>query len=384
MHWHETIQGKPAAVDATNRFTGAAAVASGSNVVTVEAVDSSGNGTVANYQVGISASSRTFTYDANGNLTADGSRTFEWDARNQLLAVNVGTHRTEFVYDGLQRRVRIIEIDNGVTTKDSRFVWCKGTICEQRAGDGATVERRFMKHGEQVGGAARLFVRDHLGSVSAVTDGAVNTLARYEYDPWGRRGLVIGTDSTAVGFTGHWFHAPSELWLTQYRAYDADLGRWISEDPIKHRGDGPNLSAYVLNEPVTRIDPLGLQGIQVRDDFPQCAVGPAAAVWFHHRRGTVDDRYAHCLASCLIAKTCGQDAAKAAEDAKERLDLFLCYQVGRQGNCESAEQKTDYADNARGRDHAKSCPSVDCRWACNDLKGKGPGDPGPHANANKK
>jgi RHS repeat-associated protein len=245
----------------------------------------------------------------------------------------------------------------------------------------------LVKHGEQVGGAARLFVRDHLGSVSAVTDGAVNTLARYQYDPWGRRDLVVGTESTAVGFTGHWFHAPSELWLTQYRAYDADLGRWISEDPIKERGDGPNLSAYVLNEPLTRIDPLGLQHIVVgggvRDDFPQCAVGAAAAVWFHHRRGDIDDRYAHCLASCLIAKTCGQAAAKAAESSKERLDVFLCYQVGRQGNCTSAEQDDDYLDNARGRDHAK-CPGVDCRSACNDLKGKGPGEPGPHANANQK
>ncbi|MCL4848503.1 MAG: hypothetical protein KJ066_18310 [Acidobacteria bacterium] len=47
--------------------------------------------------------------DANGNLTADGTRTFEWDARNQLVAVTVGTHRSEFVYDGLQRRVRQVE-----------------------------------------------------------------------------------------------------------------------------------------------------------------------------------------------------------------------------------------------------------------------------------
>src|SRR5205814_10322105 len=38
--------------------------------------------------------------DANGNLTSDGTRTFEWDARNQLVAVTVGTHRTEFDYNG--------------------------------------------------------------------------------------------------------------------------------------------------------------------------------------------------------------------------------------------------------------------------------------------
>lgn len=51
--------------------------------------------------------------DANGDLTSDGTRTFEWDARNQLVAINVGTHRSEFAYDGLQRRVRVADKENG-------------------------------------------------------------------------------------------------------------------------------------------------------------------------------------------------------------------------------------------------------------------------------
>jgi YD repeat-containing protein len=40
-------------------------------------------------------------------MTSDGTRTFEWDARNQLVAVNTGTQRSEFAYDGLRRRVRM-------------------------------------------------------------------------------------------------------------------------------------------------------------------------------------------------------------------------------------------------------------------------------------
>ncbi len=57
--------------------------------------------------------------DANGNLTSDGSRTFEWDARNQLLAVNVGSHRSEFTYDGDRRRVRVVEKESSVVQSDS-------------------------------------------------------------------------------------------------------------------------------------------------------------------------------------------------------------------------------------------------------------------------
>src|SRR5207248_2456474 len=63
--------------------------------------------------------SRTLTYDLNGNLIDDGSsRTFEWDAANRLLAINyTGTsNRSEFTYDGLARRVKLVEKnDNKVT-----------------------------------------------------------------------------------------------------------------------------------------------------------------------------------------------------------------------------------------------------------------------------
>jgi RHS repeat-associated protein len=60
------------------------------------------------------------------------------------------------------------------------------------------------------------------------------------------------------GFTGHYHHQPSGLHLVLYRVYDADLGRWISRDPIGEAG-GINIYAYVGDNPVTWIDPLGLE-----------------------------------------------------------------------------------------------------------------------------
>ena len=194
--------------------------------------------------------------DANGNLTADGTRTFEWDARNQLVAVTVGTHRSELTYDGLQRRVRIVEKENGVTQSDTNVVWCEKQICEERAADGVTVTRRAFAQGEQIAGTARFFATDHLGSVTEVTDATVTLLARYAFDPWGRR-TVTGADATTVGFTGHQSIGTTSLSLSLYRAYDPDLGRWISEDPLKF-ADGPNTLAYVQNNPTGAADPLGL------------------------------------------------------------------------------------------------------------------------------
>jgi RHS repeat-associated protein len=54
------------------------------------------------------------------------------------------------------------------------------------------------------------------------------------------------------------YHAPSGLYLTKYRAYEPQSGRWLSRDPIEEEG-GINLYTYVKGNPITYTDPLGLQ-----------------------------------------------------------------------------------------------------------------------------
>jgi RHS repeat-associated protein len=175
--------------------------------------------------------------------------------------VTVGTHRSEFTYDGLQRRVRVIEKENSVVQSETKAIWCETGICEERAADGTTVTRRAFALGEQAAGVARFFAADHLGSAGEVTNGSSSVLARYAYDPWGRRSVTAGTDVTKVGYTGHQWQATGGLWLTQYRWYDESIGRWISEDPIG-LSDGPNLFGYAYNSPTVYVDSLGLQAAQ--------------------------------------------------------------------------------------------------------------------------
>lgn len=161
-------------------------------------------------------------------------------------------------YDGDRRRVRVVEKENSVVQSDTKVIWCEDEICEERAADGVTVTRRPFTMGEHVAGVARFFGVDHLGSVGDVTDTTSALVSRYAFDPWGRRTLTAGTDVAPVGFTGHRWHAASGLSLTLYRGYDSELGRWISEDPAGMI-DGPNRNAYVGNNPLNRVDPLGLQ-----------------------------------------------------------------------------------------------------------------------------
>jgi RHS repeat-associated protein len=252
-----TINGAVVVVASDGTFKGTATLAPGTTTVNVVATDSSGNATTAVYELDQAVASTTFTFDANGNLASDGSRTFEWDARNQLVAVNAGSHRSEFTYDGEQHRVRIVEKESGVTQSDTRVLWCGRDICEEREADGTTVTRRAFKRGEQFAGTTRIFGADHLGSVTEVTNDSGALLARYSFDPWGRRTLVTGTDVTTVGHIGYRWQAAGNLSLALYRAFDPDLARWISADPIGFEG-GLNFYEYAENSPERYIDRNGL------------------------------------------------------------------------------------------------------------------------------
>jgi RHS repeat-associated protein len=68
---------------------------------------------------------------------------------------------------------------------------------------------------------------------------------------------VSGDLDSVVGYTGHITHAPSGLILAWRRAYDSEMGRWISEDPIGLDA-GINMYAYVLDDPIDATDPTGL------------------------------------------------------------------------------------------------------------------------------
>jgi len=159
-----------------------------------------------------------------------------------------------------QFRVTVRGADVNVKT----FVWCGNTICEERDAAGSTTTKRFFAEGEQrVAGPDAgnyYYSRDHLGSIREVTDSSGHLVTQLDYDAWGNEAVVSGTMTVDFGFTGHYFHQPSGLNLSKYRAYNPALGRWISRDPLENAemSQGPNLYAYVKNDPINSLDLLGL------------------------------------------------------------------------------------------------------------------------------
>jgi len=59
------------------------------------------------------------------------------------------------------------------------------------------------------------------------------------------------------GYTGQAWLPSLGLWYYKARMYEPELGRFLQPDPIGY-DDSPNLYAYVLNDPINLIDPLGL------------------------------------------------------------------------------------------------------------------------------
>lgn len=261
-----TVNGSAAAVRGQN-FEGTASVTPGTNTVTVAATDLNNNTTTKQYQVTISGSgSATLSYDLKGNLLNDGTKTYEWDVLNRLTAINyTGSNpaqRTEFTYNGMGQRVKIVEKTGGSVVSEKRFIWIPSSPQpgeERDAGNNTT--KRFYSQGEQIGGNSYYYDRDHLGSVRELTDSAGTLRARYDYDLYGRRSANLITSSgieSDFAYTGAYWHTAGALNLTLYRCYSANLGRWLSMDPLEE-GGGLNLYAYVSNNPISFTDPLGLK-----------------------------------------------------------------------------------------------------------------------------
>jgi RHS repeat-associated protein len=105
----------------------------------------------------------------------------------------------------------------------------------------------------------------------------------------------------------------SGLYLTHYRFYDPEAGRWLNRDPIGEHG-GINLYAYVGGNPVNFVDPTGefawapAIGIGVRAIGGRAAAG-AIGTWVRTNLGG-----GGLVAACLLAGICNFD--ENAEEAK--------------------------------------------------------------------
>ena len=97
---------------------------------------------------------------------------------------------------------------------------------------------------------------DRLGSVVATSaNGAL--VGSFSYTPFGESPGDPELTGTEFGFAGYQYDAETGLYHTQNRYYDPRLGRFLSPDPLGQAA-GRNVYAYVQDDPLDSVDPLGL------------------------------------------------------------------------------------------------------------------------------
>ncbi|PPU91637.1 RHS repeat-associated core domain-containing protein, partial [Xanthomonas albilineans] len=198
------------------------------------------------------------SYDADGHLLTDGTRTYTWDDRDHLSQITQGgTVIASYSYDALGRRSARTE--NGTTTQ---YLYDGVDAVQETQGTtinpiltGPGIDERYARDDN---GGRTYFLTDALGSTRLLTDTNGNAVQRYDYDPYGATTQSSTSYSNPYQYTGR-EHDQSGLYYYRARYYTAELGRFISEDPIKLAG-GVNSFAYVYENPVGEVDPRGLWG----------------------------------------------------------------------------------------------------------------------------
>ncbi len=203
---------------------------------------------------------KSFTYDANGNLTQDDQRIYKWDAENRLVQIGFlaqpGITET-FRYDGLNHLV-VSDLTNGSTVTETHYFWCGETLCEERNGRDKVIKRYFVE-GEEAPAAGTLlyYGTDQIGSVrdvlSAQTGGLI---ASADYDPFGNLIKSSGQPTNDFRFGQMVYDPTAKLFRANFRQYDSRLGRWLSRNPSLEAG-GANLYSYAAGNPLSYTDPLG-------------------------------------------------------------------------------------------------------------------------------
>lgn len=301
----------------------------------------------------------------------------EWNAENQLKKVlkNAATIAT-FAYDPRGRRVEKVV---GATT--TTFTYTAEDILRETTGGTTT----YYVHGpgideplaKEVSGTSTYYHADGLGSILKMTNATGSVTHEYRYGAYGR--IEAGSAQGGFSFTGREWDPEFGWYYFRARYYDPTDGRFQGEDPLWLIA-GPNLYAYVSNNPVTRVDPLGMEDRSGVNDLisefllnslledPISAI--IAGLLAEHAENTAEalrpgenqvndrgDALRHCIWSCTMTETLGADIAESIASTHEVLNM-----TGR--NFSPEESAMDQENNRVGRQCGQSNNGGNCTWKC--------------------
>jgi RHS repeat-associated protein len=207
------------------------------------------------------------TYDAAGNMTADGlGNTYVFDAENRMVSMNSGSFVA--TYDAMGHRVE----ENAAGSVNDFIFGLDGKVIHYNApglpGLGEEIRLGEQHIGLYANGTLYMAYQDQVGSIRRWTQyasgGSVNQETVTNL-PFGDA-LTINSGSGVADhefFSGFKQDSDGEF-VAAFRRYAGSQGRWMVPDPAglaavdATNSQTWNRYAYITNDPCSLVDPLGL------------------------------------------------------------------------------------------------------------------------------
>ncbi|WP_411360005.1 RHS repeat-associated core domain-containing protein [Pseudidiomarina sp. YC-516-91] len=199
----------------------------------------------------------SFSYDSNGNIVTrqlgSASDTYHYDSAKRLTHISGSTARN-FSYDNR---------GNVISNGQRSFSFNRAGHISGSGG----ISYRYDGHGRRV---AKTVSGSTTYSYYSQAGQLLGTYADGDYTDYyylGREMVARYSDSTqsdAPGYTGHVEDDDLGLVYMQQRYYDANIGRFYSNDPVGFKASNPmlfNRYAYANNNPYKYVDPDGAEPI---------------------------------------------------------------------------------------------------------------------------
>jgi RHS repeat-associated protein len=217
---------------------------------------------------------KPMTYDAAGNLTNDGEQTFTYNAQGQQATAGGVTSLSQ-TYDGDGLRIKKTETPAGSQTGTTTY-YLRSSVLGKRvvleiggtAPDTGAMLRGYVYLGGQMlaiqkGGQVSWVHQDPVTKSQRLTDNTGEVVSTIDLDPWGgETGRSEFQTKQPHRYTTYERDANGGD-EAMFRRYESKLPRFSQPDPYEgsYNLSDPqsfNRYAYVGNDPVNFVDPLGL------------------------------------------------------------------------------------------------------------------------------
>ncbi len=227
----------------------------------------------------IQAEGATYIFDPNGNLSSKtiGTRTWLYQSNplNQIVSItDPDQNVTKFTYDPSGKRLTKCIASNGKKSQIFRFFYLGDTEIGSVDEKGVIVELKVPSNPNnpeapsiaiEIKKETYVPLYDLQGNITCLLDHQKRKVVEtYRYSAFGEEEIFNAkgrsiSDSSAGNpcrYRGKRVDKEISLMYFGYRYYDPEVGRWISPDPLGAI-DGPNLYAYVRNNPMKYVDYFG-------------------------------------------------------------------------------------------------------------------------------